>query len=137
MKYLNHLTIGLIVCSAIATNTFAGMAAFLPSTSSIDFRAIAQTSKPETSAAELKSWCSLSGGIWLGKSCEWQSFLEEELEVSLDGQCRDRGGVWQTLYEEIIVPNCQGDVCTLEIDADNIEYVETGVGCIWEDESGE
>jgi hypothetical protein len=93
---------------------------------------IAQTFLTEMSAAELKNWCSKSSGTWLGKSCEWQDMLEEERELNLDGQCRDRGGIWQTLYEEIVVPNCQGDVCTLEIDADNIEYVETGIGCVWE-----
>jgi hypothetical protein len=120
--------IGLILLGSIASIDLAGVAA--SSQSNLTAHPIAQTALTETSAAQLKPWCSQSGGIWLGKLCKWQDLLEEERELNLDRECHDRGGVWQTLYEEVVV--CQGDVCTWHYDGGNVEYVETGIGCVWE-----
>jgi hypothetical protein len=93
-----------------------------------------QTAIFEFSEGESKTWCSQAGGTWFGKSCQWQDFLEEERELSLDRQCSDRNGIWQTVYEEVIGPSfCGNGFCTS--DAVVIDYVEKGVGCVWEDNS--
>jgi hypothetical protein len=132
MKTQNCAILGLILVGAIATGDRLVRAESIDPIPTIIPTILAQTFPPETSEGELKSWCSQAGGAWLGQSCQWQDFPEEDAELSLDRQCRDRGGIWQTLYEETIGPSiCSGGFCTA--DAVVIDYIEKGVGCVWED----
>lgn len=132
MKTQNFATLGLILVGAIATNDHLVRAELIDPIPTLTPIILAQELPPETSDGALKTWCSQAGGVWLGQSCQWQDFLEEDAELSLNHQCSDRGGIWQTLYEEMSGPSiCSGGFCTA--DAVVIDYLEKGVGCVWED----
>ncbi|NJK39205.1 MAG: hypothetical protein HC825_03090 [Oscillatoriales cyanobacterium RM1_1_9] len=79
-----------------------------------------------------QTWCLNQGGHWIGSSCQWENLnLTVQVETELGRACRERQGVWQTLYEEVCIPQCYGGFCTLMCDPVTIEYVEKGVSCVW------
>jgi hypothetical protein len=134
MNTVNLAIAGLIGLGAIATENPIALADLSDRIVTPKLEMFAQTALSESSEGELKAWCSQAGGTWLGKSCQWQDVLAEDRELSLDRQCSDRGGIWQTLYEEVIGPSfCGNGFCTG--DAVVIDYLEQGVGCVWEDDS--
>jgi hypothetical protein len=131
MNTQNLAIAGLILLGTVLIGDRVGLAKVFRENSTLNPTILIQNSRSEISEGELKTWCSQAGGIWLGKSCEWQELLSEDEELSLDRQCGDRGGIWQTLYEEMIGPGfCGNGFCTG--DAVVIDYVEKGVGCVWE-----
>lgn len=124
--------VGVILSSSLVVGDGTARAEVTASMGTFRPARVAQTSGQQTSQGALKTWCSQAGGTWLGQYCQWQDLLEEEREFSLNRQCSDRGGIWQTLYEETIGPSiCGSGFCTA--DAVVIDEVETGVGCVWQD----
>lgn len=122
---------GVILCSALVMGDGTARAEVTAPIPTLRPARVAQTFPPETSQGALKTWCSQAGGAWLGEYCQWQDFVDEEREFSLDRQCSDRNGIWQTLYQEVIGPSaCGSGFCTA--DAVAIDYVEIGIGCVWQ-----